>query len=400
MGKDLNGKELGKGMRQRPDGTYEGRYTVRGVTRSIYGTNLDDVRLRMELERSRVKDDIASVCKEYTLDEWFSEWVENYKAKTVKISSLQTIKNRYKNGFGRMIGSKKIKTIKSLDVQRCINQLKDEGRKVGYIKNIMAEVRECMEHARNNGLITNNPCLDAIIPRQTQPNEEKRFLSMDEQARFMEGVKVERPWYTEYYYIMFLTGMRVGEIGGLTWDDVDFDNNEIHIRHNLICDYYGANNKKLMLSEPKTLTSYRTIPMMGEAKEMFLSQKTKQEILKEQLGSRYRARIDNLVFCTEMGSEVGRNRAYDNINRVITALNNKELRLAVKDGRQPDLFEMFSPHAIRHSFASRCYEVGIDVKTTQRMMGHSSIETTLNLYTHFSKQKYEEAIEKFGKISG
>jgi len=400
MGKDLKGKELGKGLRQRPDGTYEGRYTVRGVTRSIYGANLDDVRLKVELEKSRVKDDISAVCKDYTLDEWFAEWVETYKAKTVKVSSLQTIKTRYKNGFGRMIGAKKVKSIKSMDIQRCINQLKDEGRKCGYICNIVSEVRECLEHARNNGLIQKNPCFDAVTPRQKTPKMERRFLTSEEQARFLENVKIERPWYTEYYYVMFLTGMRVGEIGGLTWDDVDFDNNEIHIRHNLVLDYYGVNNKQLFLGEPKTIYSYRTIPMFGECKEMLLSQKKKQAILKEQLGDRYRAKIDNLVFCSEMGSEVGRNRAYDNINRVVKLINDKELRLACKEGRQPNLFEMFNPHAIRHSFASRCYEVGIDIKTTQKLMGHASIEMTMDLYTHFSKSKYDEAVEKFGRITG
>lgn len=119
--------------------------------------------------------------------------------------------------------------------------------------------------------------------------------------------QAEGNWYKEMFYIMFLTGMRIGEVGGLKWEDVDFKNKCINIQRSLSCQYEEG-IKTVRLTKPKTFNSYRKIPFMGEAEEMFLSQRKKQEILKKELGQRYKSKdeYEDLVFVTSLGSPVFR----------------------------------------------------------------------------------------------
>lgn len=191
--------------------------------------------------------------------------------------------------------------------------------------------------------------------------------------------------------------MRVGEVGGLKWEDIDFEKKEIHVKRSLSCQYdHGV--KKIILTDPKTYNSFRTIPFMGEAEEMLLSQKKKQDQLKEELGDRWRSKFENLVFCTTMGSECSRYIVEKEVNKIVDEINAREKFEAEKENRLPVIFERCYPHAIRHTFCSRCYERGIDAKITQRWMGHSSITITLDYYTHLSIMQYSESVDKFGRM--
>ena len=105
------------------------------------------------------------------------------------------------------------------------------------------------------------------------------------------------------FYFMCLTGVRVGELGGMKWSDIDFKKKVVHVRRSLSCSYYNG-EKRMMLVTPKTVNSIREIPFLGEMEEILKSQKKKQNKLKEELGSRWRSTDDlkDLVFTTGMGS--------------------------------------------------------------------------------------------------
>lgn len=199
------------------------------------------------------------------------------------------------------------------------------------------------------------------------------------------------------FYIMFLTGMRIGEVGGLMWSDIDFENKCIHINRSLSCQYeYG--NKMLRLTEPKTHNSYRKIPFFGEAEEMYRAQQRKVKVLKKTLGSRWRAEkgYEDLVFVTTMGSPVLRYHAEKEIKKIVRDINMQETIEAVKEHREPVVFKDMYPHAIRHTFCSRCFDADMQPKVVQSIMGHQHYSTTIDIYTHISEAKYEEEIGKFG----
>ena len=394
MGKKLKGKELGQGIRQRKDGKYEARYKIGGVSKSIYSDDLNDLRYKLEIEKARAHSDLNTVYADATLDEWFDDWFDNYKEKTVKATSATTIKTRYHNNFHGAIGDRKVKELKPLDIQRVLNDMHAKGRKKNYIRNVFSEIKDCLEYAVHNGIINRNPCIDAMVPRDDSEPVEQRFLTIEEQNIFLDCVKNNFAWYYPMFYVMFSTGMRVGAVGGLTWDDVDFKHNCFHIRHSLVYDYKGQNGKKLYLSTPKTKSSYRIIPFIDGVRELMITQREQLKFQKVKLGKRWRGKIENVCFCTGMGSEVGRAACNYTIGAIVNKINKDNMN-------KPDYveFENFNPHAIRHTFCSRCYQAGLDVKITQAIMGHSSSTITLDCYTHFAKDSLFDAMKKFGKMS-
>lgn len=185
------------------------------------------------------------------------------------------------------------------------------------------------------------------------------------------------------------------------WSDIDFDNKCIHINRSLSCQYeYGK--KMLRLTEPKTHNSYRKIPFFGEAEEMYLSQQKKVKELKKTLGSRWRGEegCEDLVFVTTMGSPVLRYHAEKEIKKVVKEINFQESVQAVREQREPVVFEDMYPHAIRHTFCSRCFEADMQPKVVQSIMGHQHYSTTIDIYTHVTDAKFEEEIDKFGLALG
>ena len=192
--------------------------------------------------------------------------------------------------------------------------------------------------------------------------------------------------------------MTKAEVGGLKWKDVDFKNNCININRSLSCNYIDG-VKKIMLTTPKTHNSYRTIPFMGEAREMFLAQKEKQDVLRKKLGSRYRGKgeFSDLVFCTTMGSPILRYHAEKECKKVVKEINETEAYEAARENRVPVVFEDVYPHAIRHTFCSRCFESDIKPKIVQALMGHQHYSTTIEIYTHVTQLKFDEEVKKFGR---
>ena len=192
---------------------------------------------------------------------------------------------------------------------------------------------------------------------------------------------MEDSWYKEMFYFMCLTGVRVGELGGMKWSDIDFKKKVVHVRRSLSCSYYNGE-----------------IPFLGEMEEILKSQKKKQNKLKEELGSRWRSTDDlkDLVFTTGMGSPCVRYVVEKEIKKALKRMREKEGVLAVQENREPREIRDFHPHSLRHTFATRCFEKKMEPKVVQRLMGHSSISITLNIYTHVLDNIMEEEIKKFG----
>ncbi len=397
MGKDLKGNEIGKGFRQRPDGRYEARAKVKGQDINLYDTSLTRLKKEFQKAKDAANSSLDQSRKDITLNEWFGEWFNTYKLPHIKETSEFPMKSKYNNTYGRLIGNMKVRDITNMDIQRVINILKEEGRASSSMRDALGRVRECLESAKNNRLIELNPCFDIIVPWENVEIE-RRFLNEEEQNIFL--TEVDDNWYKEMFYVMFLTGMRIGEVGGLKWSDVDFKNKCVHVRSSLSCQY-EAGVKTMRITTPKTHNSYRDIPFIGQAEEMFLAQKVKCEKLKKRLGDRWRAtgaEYDNLVFVTTMGSPVLRYHAEKEIKKLVKSINLKEALLATNEGREPIYYETLYPHAIRHTFCSRCFEKGMNPKVVQKLMGHQHFSTTMDIYTHVTKDTLEDEILKFGNI--
>ena len=173
---------------------------------------------------------------------------------------------------------------------------------------------------------------------------------MDEQKKFLETAETEYGWYYPMLKVMLLTGMRISEVGGLCWSDIDYDNDVIHIRRALFSQYeYGK--KKLHFTTTKTINSVRDIPMMADCKKMLKLQKKNQNKIKKELGKRYRSEneegLSDLVFTSSMGSAATRYNVAPIINKIVKSINLREDYESVKENRKPIYMEQVSPHALR-----------------------------------------------------
>ena len=386
--------KLPRGIRENK-GTYEARAMVNGVKICLYSSDLNQLKEEFEQAKQQAKNNLDYKRTQMSLNEWFEEWFTDVKAHKVKETSISPMKNNFKRTFGFYIGTKKIKDIKPMDVQQAINAMEKDGMSNSAMREALGRLRECMEFALGSQLISNNPCLIVEVPWTYKRSKEEIALTQEEQNALLD--EVEDSWYKEMFYFMCLTGVRVGELGGLKWSDIDFDKKVICINRSLSCSYCNGVKREILVS-PKTVNSIRQVPFLGEMDEILESQREKQIKLKKELGVRWRSgeEFDDLVFTTGMGSPCSRYIVQKEIKKAVKRMREKEAVTAVQEKREPRVVRDFHPHTLRHTFATRCFENKMEPKVVQALLGHSSISITLNIYTHVLDKKMEEELQKFG----
>ena len=383
MGKDLKGKELGRGLTQRPDGRYMARAQVAGKSVLLYGWKLRT--LKKEFAEAVEEARKGSIWLGYetdtlTLNEWFEEWYEKYKAPTLKNGGSAQYRRKFVNYYGVRIGSKNLKDIRQLHVQTAIADMLEAGRSSKSVREATGILQNCIEAAMANGLTSINPTVGVVIPKCDKV--ERRVLTVEEQEIFIEHLERTKSWYEEMYKLMLLTGMRIGEVGGLQWGDIDFTNRFISIKRSLSYQYEDG-VKTIFFTSPKTENSVRKIPFFGETKDILMRQFEKQKAKRADMGKKWKQPkdMDDLIFTTSLGTPIGR-YTIENDMRNITKQINETLRIEAEySGTIPKKFERVHPHALRHTFATRCFEKGMTPRTVQEIMGHSNYNTTVS-YTH------------------
>ena len=399
MGKDLKGKELGRGLSQRPDGRYMGRAQIEGHSITLYDRKLKDLKAKLavavdEAKRSNLLPGVDG--KSVTLSEWFEEWFVKYKAPMLKDGGSPSYKRKFLNYYGTRIGSKPLADIRQIHVQTAIADMLKEGRTSRSVREATGILQSCVEAAIANGLMFLNPVLGVMIPKCEKV--ERRVLTVEEQEIFLGYLKATKSWYEEMYKFMLLTGMRIGEVGGLQWEDVDFTSRFIYVKRSLTYQY--EDGKKIMrLTSPKTENSVRKIPFFAETREVLEKQFEKVKRKREDLGKRWRQpeEYGNLVFLTSMGSPIGRYSIESDMRYVTQQINDMLKTEALYSGGIPKNFERVHPHALRHTFATRCFVKGMTHRAVQEIMGHANYNTTVS-YTHVLDDIKSKEAERVGEF--
>ena len=190
--------------------------------------------------------------------------------------------------------------------------------------------------------------------------------------------------------------MRSGEMLGLTWDDVDFGRRENQVNKTpvYIKDMQTGKNV-IKVQTPKTTTGVRTIPMQDSVYKALKRQRIK---LKEmQMAAEeweVQPGFENLVFLSQNGKPISQHGFQLGIDGIERSVNKERKKAAVKEGIEYIPLEHFYPHAFRHTFATRCFEAGIDAKVVQGYLGHASIAITLDHYTHVTDNKAKTEMDK------
>ncbi len=198
--------------------------------------------------------------------------------------------------------------------------------------------------------------------------------------------------YEPLFCLALLTGLRQGELCALTWDDIDFEAKTLSVNKTLVYSKnIGEESASYKFNPPKTQKGNRTIPLTNEAIVVLRKQKAQCEWLKSQIGTRDNLTpvkgFENLVFYTRMTTPV--------CERSIVAAIKAALRRINKNRAEDEPeFAYFTPHTLRHTFATRCFESGMQPKTLQELLGHNSLEMTMGLYTHVIEEMKQREVEK------
>lgn len=399
MGKDLKGKELGKGITQRKDGSYHARFTNRFDKRqSVYGKTLKEVKNNLAMAMSEDISKKNVVQPGTTVDQWYEKWMRIYKKPVVRANTVRQYQYVYEHNIRPYIGNIKLADVTKLMVTDVMNQLKVKGYAWESLNKVKVLLTDMFDRAIEDEFAVRNPAKGARNPRN-KPQKQVKALSREDQLDFFQCSN--GTFYDNLFRTAVSTGLRPGELFALTENDIDFENMEIHVTKTLLYQKLeGDTCKTFHIDDPKTYTSRRTVPINKYCEEAL-----KKQILLHKLvcnNSPYRGKLEfpDLIFCTKFGTPLNSVLYSSAIEKIVNEINLM---------RDPlDLMEKFSGHCFRHTFATRCFEAGIQPKTVQTYLGHASLQMTMDLYTSVMEQKKTEdmklledtiGLDKVDKIS-
>lgn len=218
--------------------------------------------------------------------------------------------------------------------------------------------------------------------------EEARVLTEAETELFLDVSAKNR--YRNVYALVLETGMRIGELLGLKWSDVDFKKRAIYVRRTMVydkcTDKESPNCGKFMhdFHDPKTEKGKRKIPMTERAYQILQQQKTWKNELERKGYIAPDPKFEGLVFTTRRNTPISPREPTASMQKLSKKLKERD-----------DSFEPLTPHTLRHTFATRCIDRGMNPKTLQVILGHSTIHVTLNLYCHVTDDTLEFEMRKF-----
>lgn len=300
----------------------------------------------------------------------------------------------YEHYIEDSIGRRYISTIKKSDVKRFFNYLADErGLKAGTLDGVQNILHQVLQIDVDDEWIIGNPADNALkeLKRAHNLHTKKRIaLTQAEQSLLLEFLSkndVHSRWYP-ITVILLGTGMRVGEATGLRWCDVDFENSWIDVNHTLI---YGRGKGRcaFAINDTKTPASKRKIPMTEQVKQAFLQEKQ----IQEEMGVVCEAEVDgytDFVFANRFGGLYNQSTINNAYKRIIRDCNDAEL---LKSANPKVLLPNFTCHNLRHTFATRLCESGMNIKMIQDILGHTDISTTMDIYTHVTQEMRADAKE-------
>lgn len=237
--------------------------------------------------------------------------------------------------------------------------------------------------AKRNGLVPQNFAKDLITKIGKEVSKERRVLGIEETKLFLTYAKDHR--FYNIFVVALETGMRIGELRGLYWSDIDFERRALHVRRTM-CHIHGENGYYFEEHEPKTFNGKRLIPLTNACIDALIHQKLLNET---RIKKRKCWDFKDLVFPTSSGKPFQEVAAIDAINEILNKMEADGIRI-----------KKFTPHAFRHTFATRAIENGMSPKTLQKILGHSSLQMTMDLYCHVSDETLFDEMKKMENQNG
>lgn len=383
MGKDLKGKELGQGIYQRKNGLYCGRYTTEfGERKTLYASSLQELRRKIT---SSLRDGCQSKEKpqRLTVDNWFTEWMSTYKGE-LRNNTRTAYHTSYNLYVKPIIGTKLMSSITPKDI-RHVYDLMEDKQLYSTAMHAKSVIDGMFSKALALGIIKQNPAHGINVHAHQRKTPDA--LTEEQEAEFFDACKYA--FYGDACIVQALTGLRYGELFALKASDINFEKREISIQRTLYSRrQYSGQEQQFSLMPPKTAKGNRIV-LFDEYCEQALR---RQIYKKEQIQKEYPiadSEFKDLIFVTKKNLPVCNASYRAAIKSIVKSINDRNCA--------SDLMPNIHPHMLRHTYATRCFEADVDAKVIQEQLGHSSIQTTLDTYTHLLQWKKAKELDKMSQ---
>lgn len=398
--KDNKGRVLPTNVSQKSDGRYIWRKTIKGKQYVLTENDLLELKKKITQKEADIQNGLYCELEKSTLNQWFYQWLEMYKS-NVKPITKENYKNYWKWYVEESkVGKMKLGALKRIHIVELYRYLLDNKKlAMGTIKYIHSLINNCIQDAIEDKLLVYNPCISALNKVERGDEKKREALTLKQQEMFVNFIAQSDKYkmHLPLFSFMLGTGCRIGETIGMTWKDIDMKKEIIFVNHTLSYKKLGEKHR-FFITSPKTKNSVREIPIIKDLKTQLNNQRKMQFML----GIPKDYEVDgytDFVFTTNTGKPYTEEAVNSFIKRIIKACNKEEEERAKKENRDAELLPNFSAHVLRHTFCTRFCETESNIKVIQQIMGHSRIDTTMNIYTHVTKEAKKETMQKLnGKI--
>lgn len=366
-------------IRKRPDGRWEGRYTVgfdpktgKQIQKSIYGPTQKEVKQKLIQIVSEIDSGKYIEPEQIKLANWMNTWLDEYCGDK-KYLTVKGYRAKVKTHINPKLGHLNLQQLTPMIIQRFYNQMMNptdgsEGSSPKTVKNTHGVLSKALNQAVANNFIRSNPCQNVVLPRvekpEIQPLDEEQIAKL---LRLAEKDEV----YGILIKVIVLTGMREGEAMGLTWDCIDFKRGIVHVKKQLQKRPKDAGGFVFASLKNGKGRSLKPAPYVMELFEKRYRQQTEQSEATQGAWVGWKTEEEHkkaLVFTTLFGEHLHPQTVYNHFKKLAAEIGAPDAKV----------------HDLRHTYAVLSLQNGDDVKTVQGNLGHATAAFTLDVYGHVS----------------
>lgn len=361
---------------KRKDGRFMARVTVNGERLTFYSRSRQEAAAWLAEQLAAKNHGLLVAPSKVTFGQWLDTWLQEYARPRVRPTTWEDYRIIVEKHLKPALGEILLKDLRPEHLQKVHNEKAASGLSPRRVRLIHVVTHSALKQAVKSRLLAVNPAEATSLPRQ--PKREIHVLSLEDEKKLLAALEGER--LGVFFLVALATGLRRGELLGLKWEDVDLKNGVIKVRRSLTRVKTAEGKTELVFQEPKTESSRRMVPLPSPVVSALKAHRRKQAEEKLLLGQDYQ---DNgFVFCHEDGRPLDPAWVTRNFHRLLK-----------KAGVNDTNF-----HALRHTYATRLLELNEHPKVVQELLGHSSIEMTLDTYSHVMPEIKQAAVQKLDAL--